>query len=362
MFVGDTSAYGLYHLVYMALDAAVHQAGRGKCDRVSVELGRDGSCTLFESGRPPQLSHVPELLTGLNRPTDGDPLRFEWICTSALSSHFQLDGWDGRRQWRVCTRRGQLESKPVYLDQPEPVPFGARRGIRLRFTPDRTIFTEGHTYASSKICLRLRELAFVFPGLTTHLVDRRTGHTETRCHPSGLVGLVDELSESRGLPSQVIAVAHIWNEIAIRAAFRWTQSSAPPLIWSFANTVRTQGAGKHVTGLVRAMATALPTVSTEHPVLRLGPSNAFRSLPITLHSFGRGWVAAIAVDGPRSKVHFLGPTKSTLGIEGLDDAIAEGLAPKIAAALAEQADDEFRSRVDDMRAFEASALRTNGFG
>ena len=66
MYIGDTGTYGLSHLVYFLLDAAVAEARAGALRRLSLSLEEDGSVELHRrraarpSGGPGGSPHTPE--------------------------------------------------------------------------------------------------------------------------------------------------------------------------------------------------------------------------------------------------------------------------------------------------------------
>jgi DNA gyrase subunit B len=325
LYVGDTGQYGLSHLIYFLLDAAVAEARGGTLQQMSLCLGEDGSVEFLDDGQPVPLEILPDLLTRLEmNPAVGayEPLRFETLCVFALSEHFELEAWDETRRWRLMGRAGVLQERP----SPEPlqgfVP-PTPQGTRVRFIPDRTLFQPGVMFDVRRMHLRCRELAGLTPGLSVHFRSARL--QEQLQYPRGLADLVDELTQAQLVQLETpLACEAQWEDFGVRCALQWTVGP-DCRVWSFANTVRTRKGGRHVEGLLDALGVAMAQVRRHKR-----PWPPKRLLP--------GLTLIVAVDGPNSRVSFAGPTKDLLATEGLREGVASVLAPVLERALRERMD------------------------
>jgi DNA gyrase subunit B len=51
MYIGSTDERGLHHLVWEIVDNSIDEAMAGHCDTITINLGKDGSCTVEDNGR-----------------------------------------------------------------------------------------------------------------------------------------------------------------------------------------------------------------------------------------------------------------------------------------------------------------------
>ncbi len=192
MYIGDTDERALHHCVSEVLDNSVDEHLAGYCSRIDVTIHVDGSISIRDNGRGIPVDMHPKykmpgvelVLTKLHSGGKFGQGGYKYSggthgvgakCVNALSEWFKVEvsrdgeglphGIRARQDDRETERHRRAKTKKT-------------TGTLITFKPDPTIFTITTEFKSERLASRLRELAFLNPGLEITFTDERTEPTE----------------------------------------------------------------------------------------------------------------------------------------------------------------------------------------
>ncbi|HHG74133.1 MAG TPA: DNA gyrase subunit B, partial [Persephonella sp.] len=273
MYIGDISERGLHHLVWELVDNAVDEAMAGYAKNISVVINDDGSITVEDDGRG-----IPVDI----HPKTGKPA-VEMVFTvlgaggKFSKKAYQYSGGlhgvgasvvNALSRWLVVEvyRDGKVYRQEYEFGKPitplKVVGETVKTGTKVTFMPDDTIF-ETVNFKYDTISKRIRELAFLNPGVRFFVADKRKDIEEEFLYNEGIKDFVRILNQAKDpLFDEVIYLKDEKERIIVEVAFQYTKSYNE-VIESFVNNVKTVEGGTHVAGFRSALTRAMnKTLST----------------------------------------------------------------------------------------------------
>ncbi len=265
MYIGSTDTHGLHHLINEIVDNSIDEALAGYCDTITVEINKDGSCSVTDNGRgiPTGInkeegkSAVELVLTKLHAggkfgdggyKISGGLHGVGLSCVNALSEWLEVEVKQNGNLYKQVYNRG-IPQRDLAI-----VGTANTTGTKVTFLPDDTIF-ETTVFEYDVVRKRLRELAFLNKGITIIAKDHRVDKEETFHYEGGIVEFVKEMNEGK----QVILKKPIYistttkdgkNEIEL--AFQYNDGYNE-IIHGYANNINTIEGGTHIEGFKKAL-------------------------------------------------------------------------------------------------------------
>lgn len=262
MYIGSTGPNGLHHLVYEVVDNSIDEAMAGYCDTITVALEKDDICRVEDNGRgiPVDMhptEHVSALelvLTRLHAGGKFDKSNYKVSgglhgvgvsCVNALSVWMEAFVNREGKKYEQKYAEGKPKTKVECLGETD------KHGTLIRWKADATIFTETTTYNFDVLANRLRELAFLNPGITIIFRDERleTPKEVIYRYEGGIKHYVTVLNEGKKVvPEEPIYISGTTNDVIMEVAMQYNRDSYSENIHSYVNDINTHEGGTHLDG------------------------------------------------------------------------------------------------------------------
>ncbi len=268
MYIGSTGEIGLHHLVYEIVDNSVDEALAGYAKKIDVVIHVDNSITVVDDGRGmpvdimdtpngPRMPAVQVILTKLHAGGKFDSSTYKVSgglhgvgasCVNALSQEFNVEIWRDGFTWEMDFSCG------IPTSELRKAGTSKRRGTKVHFLPDKTIFTTTE-FNYDTLAQRLREMAFLNKGLEITLTDERTADAKTGearraefRYAGGIAEFVKHLNRGKtALHDKPIVMEALRDGVEIDIALQYNDSYSET-VFSFANNINTVDGGTHLSG------------------------------------------------------------------------------------------------------------------
>ncbi len=409
MYIGSTDGRGLMHCLWEIFDNSVDEALGGHCTSIDVVLHPDMSAEILDNGRGIPVDVEPKSgLTGVelvmtrlhaggkfgggSYTASGGLHGVGASVVNALSARLDVQVDREGHEWVASFRRGvpgefAAEGPRASFTRGK----GLRKtrkvarkvtGTRIRFWPDRQVFTKDADWSFDALVQRARQTAYLVPGLAIRVRDERPaagqgpgGSPEDAAESAdaapGPVSVAEKEAEFRfdggisefcaylspgepltdvlrltgaGQFSETVPVldeqghmtpTDVERELQVDVALQWS-TGYDTVTRSFVNVIATPKGGTHVTGFERAL---VKTVNAQLRAARLLKNG---DEPATKEDALEGLTAVIGVRLPEPQ--FEGQTKEVLGTPAASRIVADVVSRELQAVF------EARSRAGKQQA------------
>lgn len=377
MYIGSTGPNGLHHLVYEVVDNSIDEAMAGYCTQITVALEKDDICRVEDNGRgipvdihpTEHISALELVLTRLHAGGKFDKSNYKVSgglhgvgvsCVNALSVWMEaFVNKDGKRYHQKYAE-GIPKSKVECIGDTE------LHGTTIRWKADSSIFTETTTYNFDVLSTRLRELAFLNPGITIVFRDERLENPKEVVFKfeGGIKHYVSYLNEGKKIiPEEPIYINGEENDVIIELAMQYNDSYSEN-IFSYVNDINTREGGTHLDGFKIALTVVLNKFLEQNEKLL---KKLDKDEKLTGDDVRVGLTAVLSLKIPEPQ--FEGQTKTKLGnseVRGyVDSLVKEKLTlfceqnPQITTMILEKAVGEAAARIAARKAKDSARRKNN---
>jgi DNA gyrase subunit B len=296
MYIGDPDERGLHHCVFEVLDNSIDEHLAGFCKNISVTIHLDGSCSVRDDGRGIPVDIHPKfgvpaielVLTNLHAGGKFGQGAYKYSgglhgvgakCVNALSDWFKAEVRREGKIHAIAFERGKTVEPLTVVGKLENVD---ETGTMITFFPDATIFTISTTFEFDRLSKRLRELAFLNPGLSIVLTDERTEkmRQETYFYQQGIVEFVRQLGEGKDILHPQPITLRGKRQITIEVDGKPTEEdvfldlvvqyndSYQEQTLCYANNIPNPDGGTHLTGFRSALTRSVNLYAKSNKILK----------------------------------------------------------------------------------------------
>ena len=273
MYIGDTNERGLHHCIFELVDNAIDESLAGYCSEIKVSIHLNGACSVEDNGRgiPVDIHPVYKIpavelvMTNLHAggkfgkgayQVSGGLHGVGAKCVNAVSEAFEVEVRRDGGVFHMSFSKGKT------IEPLKRIAQSTRTGTKITFLPDPEIFEETREFKYDILAKRLRELAFLNPGIRIELNDERIEKSEVFSFDKGISQYVAFLNRGKTVlhPEPImfngssVITDHQGKQgrIYVDVAMQYNDGYSEQ-IYAYANSIYNIEGGTHLSGFRTAL-------------------------------------------------------------------------------------------------------------
>src|SRR3984957_18035873 len=339
MYIGDTNERGLHHCVFEIVDNSVDEALAGFATAIQVTIHLDGSCSVEDDGRgipvdPHPVYKIPALelvLTNLHAggkfgkgayQVSGGLHGVGAKCVNAVSEWMEAEVRRGGKAYQMRFAQGKTVQKMIVIGDTR------KTGTKITFKPDPEIFLTTREFQYEILAKRLRELAFLNPGIKIELNDERSQKSDKFFFKDGITEFVRFLNQNKNVlhDKPITFSDSVAGEDPTKAATVVDVSmqyndSYNDQVFAYANSIYNLEGGTHLSGFKTALTRVINNFARANNLLKE------KDPAILGDDVREGLVAVVSVKV--SEPRFEGQTKTKLSNSEVDGIVQKVVGEKL---------------------------------
>jgi DNA gyrase subunit B len=340
MYIGDTNERGLHHCVFEIVDNCIDECLAGFAKEVKVSVHLDGSCSVEDDGRgiPVDIHPVYKIpalelvLTNLHAggkfgkgayQVSGGLHGVGAKCVNAVSEWFEAEVRRNSKVHQMRFAQGKTTQKITVIGDTK------KTGTKITFKPDPEIFKTTREFQYEILAKRLRELAFLNPGIRVELSDERSQKTDKFFFKDGISEFVRFLNTNKNVVHEkpITFSDNVPNEtnptlsnIVVDVAMQYNDSYNEQ-VFAYANSIYNIEGGTHLSGFRTALTRVINNFAKANNLIKE------KDPAITGDDVREGLTAVISVKVPEPR--FEGQTKTKLSNGEVDGIVQKIVGEKL---------------------------------
>lgn len=275
------------HAVFEIIDNAVDEHLAGRCSAIQVQVDENEHITVIDNGSgipvekhsDPRYSHLSKAEVAFTVLHAGGKFGSKEnsyatatsglhgvgaSCTNATSSMMALTVFKNKQIYQAQFEKGMITSNlKIIGDYIEDF-----TGTQVEFDLDPEIWKD-EKLDLKRLERRLKQLAYLNPGLTISYTSYENNGALEFCYPEGVRSYVQELIANKTALTPIFYSNSVIDEVSVQFSFVYTDASSSD-VYSFCNNVHTEAGGDHLIGFNHGVAKAINDYARDKKILKDG--------------------------------------------------------------------------------------------